>query len=131
MEKTGGRWLVGAVGVIMIAVGVYFVVRGVRAKFRDELEPGDVGPFRHEWIVALGRVGWVGRGIVMALIGWFLARAAVRFRPEEAEGLDNALRNVTGSTAGALLVVFIAVALILYGAFCVISAPKQRLTNAD
>jgi hypothetical protein len=131
MEKTGGRWLVGAIGIVLVAVGLYFVVKGLRATFRDDLEPGGVGPFSHESIVTLGRVGWVGRGVVMGLVGWFITRAAVQFRPDEATGIDGALRDATGSTFGALLVAFAAVALALYGFFCVISAPRERLTGAD
>jgi Domain of Unknown Function (DUF1206) len=130
MEKTGGRWLVGALGVCLVAVGAYFVIKGLRAKFRDELEPSDVGPFSHETIVTLGRVGWVGRGIVMALVGWFVTRAAVQFRPREAKGFDGSLRELTESTLGPLIVGFVAVALIVYGLFCVISAPRQRLIGA-
>jgi hypothetical protein len=131
MEKTGGRWLVGAIGVVVIGIGVVFAVKGLKATFRDELELRGVGPVRHEWIVTLGRIGWVGRGIVMALVGWLLLRAAVRFRPDEAKGFDGALREVTGSTAGAALVAAAAVGLVLYGLFCIISAPRQRLTGAD
>ena len=131
MEKTGGRWLVGAIGVVLVGVGLYFVIKGIRAKFRDELEPSGVGPFSHDAIVTLGRVGWVGRGIVMGLVGWFVTSAAVAFDPAEAKGFDGALRDTTGSTPGALLVAFAAVALTVYGLFCVISAPRQRLTGAD
>jgi hypothetical protein len=131
MERSGGRWLVGAIGVVLVAVGLYFVIKGIRAKFRDELEPGGVGPFSHEAIVTLGRVGWIGRGLVMGLVGWFATSAAVKFKPDEAKGFDGALRDATGSTLGALFVGFAAVALALYGLFCVISAPRQRLTSAD
>jgi Domain of Unknown Function (DUF1206) len=131
MEKTGGRWLVGALGVCLLAVGVYFVIKGLRAEFRDELEPGGVGPVSHETIVTLGRVGWVGRGIVMGLVGWFVINAAVHFRPREAKGFDGSLREVTESAIGPPLVAFVAIALIVYGLFCVISAPRQRLTGAS
>jgi hypothetical protein len=131
MEKTGGRWLVGTVGVVVVGVGVYFGVKGLLAKFRDELEPGGVGPVSHESIVTLGRVGWVGRAIVTGLVGWLLVRAAVRFRADEAQGFDGALREVTDSTFGTALVWFAALALVLYGLFCVISAPRQRLSGAD
>jgi Domain of Unknown Function (DUF1206) len=131
MDKTGGRWLVGAIGVTLIVVGAYFVIRGLRASFRDELEHRGVGPFSHESIVTLGRVGWVGRGVVIALVGWLFLRAAIRFRPDEAKGIDGALRDVTESTPGAVLVGLAALALIAYGVFCVISAPRQRLTGAD
>jgi hypothetical protein len=131
MDMSFGRWLVGAVGVGLVGVGIYFVIKGLLAKFRDELEPEGVGPVSHEAIVTLGRIGWVGRGIVMALIGWFLTSAAVQFKPSEAKGFDGSLREVTDSTVGPFVVLFAAVALVLYGLFCVISAPRQRLTGAD
>ncbi|MGD9704051.1 MAG: DUF1206 domain-containing protein [Acidimicrobiia bacterium] len=131
MDKSGGRWLVALVGAAVVGIGAYFVIKGLRATFRDELEPGDVGPVGHESIVMLGRVGWVGRGIMMGLVGWLLIQAAAHFDPEEAKGIDGALRDATGSTFGSLLVLFVAAALIVYGAFCVISAPRQRLTSAD
>jgi Domain of Unknown Function (DUF1206) len=131
MEMSYGRWLVGVIGAVVIGIGCYFAVKGALAKFRDELEPGDVGPVSKESIVLLGRVGWVGRGIVMGLVGCLLIRAAVRFRPDDAKGFDGALREVTGSSLGAVLVGFAAVALVLYGLFCVLSAPRQRLSGAD
>ncbi len=60
-----------------------------------------------------------------------MIRAAVHFRPDEAKGIDGALREVTGSTLGSILVGFAAIALVLYGVFCIVSAPRQRLKSAD
>ena len=131
MEWSAGRWLVGTIGIAIVGVGVYFVFKGLRATFRDDLEPAGVGPVSYESIIALGRVGWVGRGIVMGVVGWFLIRAAIRFRAAEAQGFDGSLREVTESTIGPFVVGFVAVALVVYGLFYVISAPRQRLTGAD
>jgi hypothetical protein len=131
MDMTAGRWLVGAIGVGVIGIGIYFLVKGARASFRDELEPAGVGPVRHETIVTLGRFGWIGRGIVMGLVGWFLIRAAVEFRPSEAKGFDGSLREVTEAAIGPFIVALAALGLIVYGVFCVISAPRQRLKGAD
>jgi hypothetical protein len=131
MDMTAGRWLVGAIGVGVIGAGIYFLIKGVRASFRDELDPAGVGPVPHETIVTLGRVGWIGRGIVMGLVGGFLIRAAVEFRPSEAKGFDGSLREVTETAIGPFIVGVAAVGLIVYGLFCVISAPRQRLKGAD
>ena len=130
MDRSSGRWLVGAIGACLVGVGIYFVIKGVRATFHDDLEPRSVGPFSLESIVAFGRVGWVGRGIVLVLVGWFVDRAAVRFRPSEAHGLDGSLREVTELAIGPFIVASAALALVAYGLFCVISAPRQRLTGA-
>ena len=131
MDTSAGRWLVGAIGVCVLGVGIYFVVKGVRANFHDELEPRGVGPISLESVVVFGRVGWVGRGVVMVLVGWFVTRAAVRFRPSDAHGLDGSLREVTELAIGPFIVGFAALALVAYGLFCVISAPRQRLIGAD
>jgi len=131
MKMSFGRWLIGAIGVIVVGLGVYFVIKGIRAKFRDELEPSGVGPVSHDAIVALGRFGWIGRGLVMGLVGWFLIRAAVEFRPSAAKGFDGSLRQVTDTAVGPFIVGLVALGLIVYGAFCMISAPRQRLKGAD
>lgn len=131
MDMSFGRWLVGAIGVIVIAAGIYFLIKGIRASFRDELEPRDVGPVSHESIVTMGRVGWIGRGIVMGLVGWFLIRAAIEFRPAAAKGFDGSFREVTETAIGPFIVALAAIGLIVYGVFCVVSAPRQRLKGAD
>ena len=131
MEMSGGRSLLGLIGLVVIGVGGYFVHRGITASFADELDGGSVGPFGRRTIIRLGQAGWVGRGVMMLLIGWFVFQAARQFDADDAHGIDGALRDATDSTFGALLVCIVAVGLLLYGAFCVISAPRARLTNAD
>ena len=131
MERAAGRWLVGVLGAVIIAIAVYFAIKGIAASFRDELEPRSVGPVGHELIVTLGRIGWVGRAVATGLVGWLFVRAAVDFRPDEAKGIDGALRQATSSSLGSILVGFAAFALVLYGIFCIVSAPRQRLTSAD
>ena len=68
---------------------------------------------------------------MMGLIGFFLIRAAVNFNPDEAQGLDGALRKVADTTIGATLVVAVGIGLLLYGTFCLLSAPRRRLAPAD
>jgi hypothetical protein len=131
LENQAGRIAVFVLGAVLIGTGVYFLYKGAAATFEDELEPGGVGPISHDTLVTLGRVGWVGRGLMMGLIGFFLARAAWTFDAAEAEGLDGAVRRVSGSTLGTILIVVVAIGLIVYGAFCVLSAPRQRLSGAD
>lgn len=130
MEMTGGRWPIGAVGLAFIAVGAYFVYRGATADFRKDLEPGGVGPLSQDVIVRLGQAGWIGRGVMMLLVGWFVAQAAIQYDPEEANGIDGALRDATSNTLGAVLALVVAVGLMLYGLFCVVSTPRARLTPA-
>ncbi len=126
LEVTAGRWLLGLVGLGAIAVGLYFVVhQGVQRSFTDELDgvspsPGDNEPKRRALLVS-GVIGWVGRGIVTVLVGYFIVRAAVRFDPDEAHGFDQTLREVAGTTLGSILVLVCAVGLVAHGIFCFLS----------
>ena len=131
MEKSGGRSLVGVLGALLIAVGGYFAHRGITSSFRNELRGGGVGPFSTQQIVRLGQIGWCARAAMMGLIGVFLIRAAVQFSPDEAEGLDGALQRLRETTWGASMVAAIGIGLLLYGFFCVVSAPLQRLRAAS
>lgn len=128
---TGGRFLVGLVGLVLIGIGAYFFWKGVTASFEKELEHRSVGPFSWRVIRAMGRVGWIGRATMMALIGVFVTRAAIRFDPDEARGLDDSLRRVADSSIGMVVVYVVAVGLVLYGAFCIISTPVQKLVATD
>ena len=132
MEKTGGRWLVGAIGVVLVGVGRLLrgqgaagqVPRRARARRRRPVQPrGD----RHARPGRLGRAGHRHGPRRM------VRRPAPRSSsgPDEAKGFDGALRERPDRRSGALLVGFAAVALVVYGLFCVISAPRQRLTGAD
>ncbi|HUP71793.1 MAG TPA: DUF1206 domain-containing protein [Acidimicrobiales bacterium] len=131
MEHSGGRLLVGVVGAVMIAVGGYFAHKGVTAGFRKELRESGVGPFTTKQIVRIGQVGWCARAAMMALLGFFLIRAAVQFSPEEAEGLDGALRRLAETSWGTWMVVALGIGVLIYGFFCVVSAPIQRLRGAE
>ncbi len=131
LAHAGGRFLLGVVAVVVIAIGCYFVVKATRRDFDDQLRGGRVGPLSHRHIVLLGRVGWVGRGVMLALIGFFLFRAVWRADPQEAQGLDGALRQTLETTGGTAIVSFVGVALIVYGVYCIVSAPLRRLAPAE
>lgn len=131
MEWPAGRWLVGLAGLVVIAVGVYFFWKGVGSSFERDLEHRKIGPFSWDVIRTMGRIGWVGRAVMMALIGVFVTRAAIQFDPDEASGLDDSLRRVVDDSVGMVLVLVVALGLTVYGAFCVISAPGRKVVASD
>lgn len=132
MESTPGRVLVGVGGVVTIAVGAYFVVRkAIMRSFVDSLSGVDEGHDEvSDWtIIGAGVVGWFGRGVVTILVGFLVARAAVRFDPSDARGFDGALRHAATSSTGTVLVWVGAIGLMLYGAFCILSHRHRRLED--
>jgi len=126
LDVTAGRTTLGIAGAVTICVGVYFAVhKGLQrsfAKHLDGVEPkvGDNQPKRRALLIA-GVVGWIGRGFVTALVGFFVLRAAVLFDPSEARGFDKALREIADTSTGSKIVFACAIGLIAYGVFCFFS----------
>jgi len=131
MEWTGGRYLVGIAGLVVIGIGCYFMWKAITASFEKQLEHRSVGPIPYDALVVMGRIGWAGRAVMVGLIGVFLTRAAIRFDPDDAKGLDGSLRAIADSSIGRILVLAVAAGLIVYGAYCIVSAPARRLVATD
>ena len=130
LESTWGRVIVILAGVVTIAVGLFFIIRkGVMRSFTDNLHGADESDDVDRVIIGAGVVGWIGRGVVTILVGYFLARSAITFDPDEARGFDGALREVATGSIGEILVWVSAVGLMLYGAFCVFSHRYQRIED--
>jgi hypothetical protein len=127
MEHSGGRWLIGIAGAITIGAGLYRIVSGVRGDVLKELDMSGMSAGRRRWTDRLGRIGEVGRGLGMGLIGFFLIRAAVTHRATEATGLDGALRRLATQGWGLAVVVVIGVGFAAYGAFCLATFTHREL----
>ncbi|GAA2424720.1 DUF1206 domain-containing protein [Streptomyces macrosporus] len=110
-----GRWLAGALGLAVVGIGVWSVVRALRHAFREELGP--VPARLRRAVDALGVAGGVSRGLVFAVAGGFVVQAAVRYDPDEAKGLDDSLRALAGTPAGPWLLAAVALGLMLHGLF--------------
>ncbi len=118
MAHSGGRVVIGVVGAITIAAGLYRLVKGVRGDVTEELDLSALSAQRRRLTVRLGSVGEIGRGLGIGLIGFFLLRAAATYNPAEGTGLDGALRRLATETWGVWVVVAIGVGFSAYGLFC-------------
>ncbi|MEE1942160.1 DUF1206 domain-containing protein [Streptomyces sp. TRM 70361] len=112
-DLPAGRWLVGAVGLAVVVVGVWSGVRALRREYRKELGP--VPARMRRAVDVLGVAGGIARGVVFAVAGGFVVLAAVRYDTDEVKGLDDSLRTLAGTPAGPWLLAAVAVGLALYG----------------
>jgi hypothetical protein len=115
----GGRAIVIIAALIIIGVGAYNAYRGITKRFMEDLA---VGGDARRVVEPLGVVGHVARGVVFALIGVFLMKAAVEYDPSEAVGLDGALARLADQPYGQALLGLTAVGLLAYAAYCVADA---------
>src|SRR4051794_10994391 len=69
MDNSGGRLLVGAVGIALLGYGVYLVWRALSDDRQDERAVLESAPNETPAVRALSRIGNVGRGTILAFIG--------------------------------------------------------------
>lgn len=117
MTHTGGRWAVGIVGVIVVIVGVVLVREGLTHKFEKTLDMNRMSQRTRQVVRWLGTVGTAARGVVFAIAGVFLVRAAYTFDPNKARGLDGALRSLAGTSFGPWLLGAAALGLVVFGCY--------------
>jgi hypothetical protein len=122
-----GHWLIGIAGLVMIGVGIYQLVRGLRQKFLDDSKTEQMSPAVKKWFTWFGTVGHVARAVVFGLVGIFLLKAAVDYKADEAIGLDGALAKLYGQPLGPLLLGAVAAGLIAFGAFSISEARYRRI----
>lgn len=121
MGFPGGRWLVGAVGLAVLAVGVHHVVSGVTGRFLKNLR-GLPRPPGGQVARALGHAGYVAKGVALGVIGVLFVLAAVRSDPDDAGGMDTALRTLGEQPYGPVILLAVGAGFVAFGAFSVVRA---------
>jgi len=126
MQTPGGTLLVGAVGVGIVAGGVYHVVKGWKKKFLEDLQGGTGGHVGRA-VVTLGRVGYVAKGVALGVLGALFVVAAVQHDPQQAGGLDSAFATLAGQPFGAVLLVAVGLGFAAYGLYSFARARYARM----
>jgi hypothetical protein len=121
-----GQFLVGAVGVALIAVAAYEINRGVRKKFVEDLDLSAASPTARTAAVRLGQAGYPALGIAYATIGLLIISMAVTYRPNKAVGLDAALTTLAAQPYGTALLLVVAAGLASFGLYCLFDARYRR-----
>jgi hypothetical protein len=127
MDWTGGRFLVGAAGVIMLGVAAYQGYKGVSRDFLEDSKTEQMTAEVKRAFTVLGVVGHLSRMVVFGLVGWFLLKAAIDFDPDKAVGLDGALAKLAHASYGPLLLGIVAAGLVAFGCYSVADAKFRRI----
>lgn len=127
LDWPGGRALAIAVGIGLLGGGLYVVYRAVAQKFDKRLDTSDMGPITGRVVDVAGTCGLIARGLVFALVGFVLVKAALDHEPQEAKGIDGTLKLIAAQTYGTVLLTATALGLIAYGIYSLAEARYRQL----
>ena len=116
MNAPAGRVLVAVVGLGILAGGAHHVVKGAKKKFLEDLRAtpgGELG----RGVEVLGMVGYIAKGVALAVVGGLFVAAAASADPAKASGIDGAVDALLGSPGGPIVVIVVGVGFAAYGGY--------------
>jgi hypothetical protein len=127
LNQPFGQVLVFVIGAIVIVRGIVHIYSAYSGKFKDHIYDGSMNNKARRFFDRAGKIGYTSRGIVWAIIGFFLLQAAVKSDASEAEGTSGVFQFLE-STGGSVLFGIIALGFFCYGLFMFVKA-KYRVVK--
>jgi Domain of Unknown Function (DUF1206) len=126
MSLPAGPLIVGAVGAVIIGIGGYLIWHGWQEKFRRRMSgKGQTGKDGGAYVL-FGKVGYLFKGVAIALVGVLFGYAALTHDPDKSGGLDQALHQLLQQPFGRPLLVAVAAGFACFGLFCFAWAAHLR-----
>jgi hypothetical protein len=128
LEQPFGQWLVGIGAALVIGKGIFQMYKAISGKFKSSIKENKMSQKERSTFMRAGRIGYLARGIVLGILGYFLVRAALQSDASEAEGTQGAL-DFLSFTGGPYLMAAVAIGLACYGVFMFVKAKYRYMPN--
>lgn len=125
LQVPGGPILLGLIGLGIGIGGIAFIVMGAMRSFRKRMRipRGAVG----RGVTVLGIVGYIAKGVALAIVGVLLVVAAVATDADAAGGVDGAVDALLALPLGPALAWVVGLGFLAYGVFTVARARFARM----
>ncbi len=124
-----GQWLVGLAAAIAAIVGILHFYIAYATKFRENWKLEEMSESQENWGTWFGIVGFIARGVVFCIIGFFLAYAAWQSNAGRVRDFGSALDALEQQPYGVWLLGIVAVGLFSYGFFIFSQVRFRRIVK--
>jgi hypothetical protein len=127
MSSTGGRWLVGLAGLVVIGIGVGLVWYGLAKKFLKHLNTQQMNSTVRKTTRRLGMAGYTAKGVAYGIVGVLILIAAIKSDAAKSRGLDGALKTLAAQSYGTWLLALVAIGIAAFGVYCFSQARYRKV----
>ena len=127
LDMPFGQWLVGLLGAIVLVYGVSEVIAAFKSGYSRTL---DVSAMPARFRRAAERISAIGigsRGVIIAVAGTFLLRAALERDPSEAHGVRDSILYLVNAAPGRWALLFIGIGFLAYAFDQAVHARYRRI----
>lgn len=128
LEQPFGQWLVAIGAALVIGKGIFQLYKAYTGKFKSSIKEDGMSRKERTTFMRTGRIGYMARGIVMGILGYFLIQAALQSDASEAQGTEGAF-DFLSFTGGPYLMAAVALGLACYGLFMFVKAKYRYMPN--
>jgi hypothetical protein len=129
LHLPAGRLLVGAIGLVVVAVCGWQLAVAARGHFADTLQTEQMSGEVRRLVRWTGRIGIPARALAILPVGVFLVVAALTADPTDAQGLDGYLSNLINDPGGKVLVALIAVGFTVFAVYTFFEARYRQVSS--
>ena len=119
-EWPAGRWLIVIAGLITIGAGIVQVKYVYAGAYKKRLDINRLSSSTRKFIHILAWSGFIARGIILSVLGYFFIKAGVKENPFEVGDTDTAFYFIGGGIIGDFSFFLVALGTIAYGILMVI-----------
>jgi uncharacterized protein DUF1206 len=127
MDLPFGDWLIGLAGLIIFSVGASEVLWSLKAKIDASLDLTRIPRELRNAAINVSRFGVGARGVIIAVLGMFLVKAALEHDPSEVHGTRQSMLEVANAVSGRWMLAAIGAGLIAYAIDQALHARCRRI----
>jgi len=124
---TVGPILVGILGAFVLGYALYQVKKGWTEKFKKKLKTSNMSQGERKGATLSGRIGLVARGVVFAIVGGYVIKAAVAQDASSAKSVGGALSEIASQSYGVFLLAIVAIGLVAYAVLQFVMAKYRQI----